>query len=50
MDKIECPYCGKILEEEWGTQSDDQGNEHDCLMGHRCPGCFARFHANGEEK
>jgi hypothetical protein len=47
--EIECPYCGESLEEEWGCQSDNEGNEHDCLIGYKCTGCFARFLPNGEE-
>jgi len=50
-DEIECPNCGEALEEEWCCQSDNEGNEHDCLMGYKCTNdeCGIRFHPNGEE-
>jgi len=51
-DYLECPECGKELEEEWGLFqdfSDEYGEAHEGLTGYRCPFCEVRFNCQGEE-
>ena len=48
--EADCPYCDETLIEEWGAKSDDKGNEHDCLMGYKCPACDKSFTLQGEER
>jgi hypothetical protein len=51
-DYLECPECGKELEEEWGLFqdfSDEYGDAHEGLMGYKCISCGVRFNCQGEE-
>ena len=51
-DCLECPECGKELEEEWGLYqdfSDEYGEAHEVLAGYKCSNCGVRFNCQGEE-
>ena len=51
-DYLECPECGKELEEEWRLYqdfSDEYGEAHEGLAGYKCSNCGVRFNCQGEE-